>query len=87
MAQDKGKKAQTPSESDRIPADKLLVEFMKTNNIVMIADEVALLTTDVPDTVYSISKKIRIRAYYSDQFKKIIGDDKQDPKDKIEIVN
>jgi hypothetical protein len=82
MVKTKSKKAQEPK---RIPADKLLLDFVKDNRIVLIVDEVKVINPDVVDAVYVTIKRPRVRAFYLDQIKK--GQANGEDKPKVDIVS
>jgi hypothetical protein len=85
MAAKKAKKGQAPS---RTSADKLVIDFIQANKIVLIIDEVSVLNTDVKDAVYVTIKRPRVRAFYLDEIKdkeKKPNGDSGPPK--IDIVN
>ena len=83
MAAKKGKKAQ-PS---RVSAEKLLLDFIQSNKITLIVDEVTALNTDVKDAVYVVIKRPRVRAYYLDEIQQIKPGNGQPPKPRIDIAN
>ena len=62
----KTKKAQPK----RTPADKILLDFIQDNKIVLVVDEVSILNTDVKDALYVTIKRPRVRAFYLDEIKK-----------------
>ncbi|MHC4269156.1 MAG: hypothetical protein ACYSWS_03440 [Planctomycetota bacterium] len=66
MASKKGKKAQV-----RTPADKLTLDFISLHDIVLIADEIPVVEGAADNKIYTINKKIRIRAYYKDELDKV----------------
>ena len=60
MAKDKGKKAQPakpPVVPDRTSANKLLIDFIKANKIVLIVYEYNIMNTDVKDADYVTIKR------------------------------
>ena len=75
MANNKGKRPQTT----RIPADELLINFLKQNNIVIIVDEAGIVQNTVKGLVYTVDKRPRVRVYYKDQI------EKENPTKDIEI--
>lgn len=86
MAAKKDKKVQTPS---RIPADKLVIDFIQANKIVLVVDEVSVVNMDVKDAIYVTIKRPRVRVFYLDEIQKL---SKQlpngNPKEtKVDIVN
>lgn len=78
----KGKSDKAPKDT-RTPPEEVLLEFLKKNNLVLIADEISLPTTIIPDVIYVVDKRPRIRVYYSDQLNKL----EEKVKEKIDIVN
>lgn len=82
-----GKKANKPKVSQipkdtRVSADKILLDFLQKNKIVLIADEVSLVTNIVPGTIFVVDKRPRIRVYYADQIDKL-----KKPEEKIDIAS
>jgi len=74
MSKTKGKLPQTDKEvkpgsntPPRVPAQDLLLSFIRASKIVLVADEIATLSTDIKDQVYTVIKKPRIRVFYLDE--------------------
>lgn len=70
---------------ERTPPDKLLLDFMKENKLVLILDEISIPVTDVKDTIYSVTKKQRARVFYLDQIEKEESNHVDNPQ--VEITN
>ena len=88
MSKDTGKKPQTNSEpktSDRLPADKFVVQFLQANKIVLLLDKVALVNSDIKDAVVVVYERPRLRAFYLDELKDKLGE--KAPKSPVSIVN
>jgi hypothetical protein len=79
----KKKKPQVPT---RTPADKLLLDFIKDNRIVLIVDEVIVSQAVIPDTIYVNVKKPILKAFYRDQIKTEKAKNGED-KPKVDIVS
>ena len=75
MSKDKGKKSQ------KITADKILLDFMKDNKITLVIDVIDVLNTDIKDLVYVQLRRPRVRAFYLDDIKDL------EKKSEVEIVN
>ena len=83
MVDKKGEKPQTT----RIAANKLLLDFLKENNLVIIADETLLVNNIEPGVIYTVDKRPRIRVYYKDQIEKEQPKIDGDNTPKVEVVN
>ncbi|MBU1067091.1 hypothetical protein KKE60_04860 [Patescibacteria group bacterium] len=70
-------------EDTRVPADKILLDFLQKEKLVLIADETTIVNNVIPGVVYTVDKRPRIRVYYSDQIEKKSGESGE----KIDIVN
>ena len=81
---DKKLKKEQPT---RIAADKLLLDFLKENNLVIIADESSLVNNIEPGVIYTVDKRPRIRVYYKDQIEKEQPKMDGDNTPKVEVVN
>lgn len=81
------KKGNKPQQPTRIPANKLLLDFLKNNNLVIITDEVLLVNNIEPGVIYTVDKRPRIRVYYSDQLPKEEPKSNGDSTPKVDVVN
>lgn len=61
------KKSKKLNKDKRKPADKLILDFLKLHEIVLIADRQHNLENVADGLIYVISDKIRLRALYQDQ--------------------
>ena len=84
MAAKKGKEPQVPA---RVPADKLLLDFIKDNKLTLVVDEVTRLQADVKDVIYINIKRPRVRAFYLDDINKIDQQNGQPNNAKVDIVS
>ena len=73
------------TKDKRIPPDRLLLGLLQKNKLVLIADEVSLVTNIIPKTIYVVDKRPRIRVFYEDQIEKLKIDEEKG--EKVEIVN
>ena len=64
------KKAEKTATPQRIPADQLLLNFLKENDIVLIVDEAQIVTNTIKGIVYTVDKRPRVRVQYQDELKK-----------------
>lgn len=78
------KKAKKAVKDTRIPAQELLLKFLKDQGLVLIADEQNVMSTVVQDVVYTVNKNPRIRVYYADQIK---AQEKPNGKTPVNLVN
>lgn len=74
----------TQPKDKRTPADEVLLKFLQKEKLVLIADEISLVTNIVPGTIWTVDKRPRIRVYYADQIDKI---KEKTGEEKIDIVN
>ena len=63
----------TPKKDSRTPADKILLDFLRKEKLVLIADEISLVTNIVPETIYVVDKRPRIRVFHADQIEEAKG--------------
>lgn len=89
MPDNKSKKAQDAKKptSGRIPAHKLLLDFISANRIILVVDEVNVVNEDVPNHVYVNIIRPRVRAFYQDDVNKPKGNTTEQVKKPVEIVN
>ena len=73
------------TKDKRIPPDRLLLGLLQKNKLVLVADEVNLVTNIVPKTIYVVDKRPRIRVFYEDQIEKLKIEEEKG--EKVEIVN
>ncbi len=78
MSEKMGKKSQ------KIKADKLLLDFLTDNKLTLVVDEVDVLNVDVKDTVYVQLKRPRVRVFYLDDIKNL---EKKEEKPEVDIIN
>ncbi len=83
MSNKKAKKGQ----DKRIPAEKLLLDFIKANRIVLIVDEIFIVNTDAKDALYTKIRRPMLKAFYLDQVAKNKPAINGESKPKINIVN
>ncbi len=56
--------------ADRIPADQLLLNFLKEHDIVLIVDKAAIVTNTVKDLVWTVDERPRVRVQYKSELRK-----------------
>lgn len=62
--------AKKPKKGQRISADQLLIDFLKSNDLVIIVDEAAIVTNTVKGHVWTVDKRPRVRVQYKDEMGK-----------------
>lgn len=84
------KKAKKAAKDNRPPAEKLILDFLNLNKIVLIVDEIAIVNDVAKGAVYTVDKRPRIRAYYQDQVNKSKPNELKPTngqEKKVEVVN
>ena len=73
----------------RVPADQLLANFLRENNIVLIVQESQVLVKVVENLVYAVDKRPTIKLSYKDELpKQEKPDEKQiEPKPDLQVSN
>ena len=73
------------AQPKRTPADKILLDFIQDNKIVLVVDEISILNTDIKDAIYVSIKRPRVRAFYLDEIGKTKTNGEDKPK--IDIIS
>lgn len=53
----------------RLPAEQLILDFLRLHKITLIVDRVNQIDESLKDLIYVVNERIRLRAIYSDQIK------------------
>jgi len=89
MADKNAKKAEETAKPKRVPADQLLANFLRVNNIILIVQESQVLVPVVENLVYAVDKRPAIKLSYKDELPKAEPktDEKMEPKPQLEVSN